>query len=55
MRIKPQAIRVKAAPASMVAPDQPASVIEVECDGEPIVDHAAMRPLWPRYKVDISI
>lgn len=39
----------------MVAPDQPATVIEVECDGEPIVDHAAMRPLWPRYKVGISI
>jgi len=27
----------------------------VECDGEPSVDHSAMRPLWPRYKVDISI
>jgi alpha-L-fucosidase len=39
----------------LVAPDQPATVIEVECDGEPIVDHAAMRPLWPRYKVGISI
>ncbi len=39
----------------MIAPDQPATVIEVECDGEPMVDHAAMRPLWPRYKVDISI
>ncbi len=36
------------------APDQPATVIEVECDGEPMVDHAAMRPLWPRYKVGIS-
>ena len=30
----------------LVAPDQPASVIEVECDGEPMVDHAAMRPLY---------
>ena len=37
------------------APDLPATVIEVECDGEPIVDHAAMRPLWPRYKVGISV
>ncbi len=36
------------------APDQPATVIEVECDGEPVVDHAAMRPLWPRYRVGIS-
>ncbi len=37
------------------APDQPATVIEVECDGEPVVDHEAMRPLWPRYKVGISV
>ncbi len=37
------------------APDQPATVIEIECDGEPTVDHGSMRPLWPRYKADISI
>jgi alpha-L-fucosidase len=37
------------------APDQPATVIEVECDGEPEVNHEAMRPLWPRYKVGISV
>jgi alpha-L-fucosidase len=36
------------------APDQPATVIEVECDGEPVIDHEAMRPLWPRYKVGVS-
>ena len=39
----------------IVAPDQPATVIEVECDGEPVVDHAAEHPLWPRYKVGISV
>ena len=39
----------------MTAPDQPATTIVVECDGEPFVDHSAMRPLWPRYKVGISI
>ena len=38
----------------LVAPDQPATVIEVECDGEPVVNHDAMRPLWPRYKVGVS-
>jgi hypothetical protein len=27
----------------------------VECDGEPVIDHEVLRPLWPRYKVDISI
>jgi alpha-L-fucosidase len=37
------------------APDQPATVIEIECDGEPTVDHEEKRPLWPRYKADISI
>ncbi len=36
-------------------PDAPATVIEVECDGEPVISHEAMRPLWPRYKVGISI
>ena len=36
------------------APDQPATVIEVECDGEPTIDHEAIRSLWPRYKVGIS-
>ena len=38
----------------LVAPDQPATVIEVECDGEPVIDHEAKRPLWPRYNVGIS-
>jgi alpha-L-fucosidase len=35
-------------------PDQPATVIEVECDGEPVISHDATRPLWPRYKVGVS-
>ncbi len=38
----------------LVAPDEPATVIEVECDGEPAIDHSALRPLWPRHKVGIS-
>jgi alpha-L-fucosidase len=37
------------------APDQPVVVIEVECDGEPVIDHEAMRGLWPRYKVGVNI
>jgi alpha-L-fucosidase len=36
------------------APDQPATIIEVECDGEPVIDHEAKRPLWPRSKVGIG-
>ena len=39
----------------LVAPDQPVTVIEVECDGEPAIDHSALRPLWPRHKVGISV
>ena len=36
------------------APDQPTTVIEVECDGNPIISHEDTRPLWPRYKVGTS-
>jgi alpha-L-fucosidase len=36
-------------------PDSPVSVIAVECDAEPVIDHQAERPLWPRYKVGMSI
>ncbi|MDR5728512.1 MAG: hypothetical protein RB191_13880, partial [Terriglobia bacterium] len=36
------------------APDSPSTVIEVECESEPIIDAWGMVPLWPRYKVDIS-
>ena len=38
----------------LTAPDQPATVIEVECDGVPEIDHDALRPLWPRHKVGVS-
>jgi alpha-L-fucosidase len=38
----------------LTAPDQPATVIEVDCDGTPDIDHDALRPLWPRYKVGVS-
>jgi hypothetical protein len=36
------------------APDHPTTVFEVECEGEPVIDHNAIRPLWPRYKAGIS-
>jgi alpha-L-fucosidase len=39
----------------LIAPDQPATVLEVECDSEPIIDHGISRNLWPRYKVGISV
>jgi alpha-L-fucosidase len=35
-------------------PDHPATVFEVECEGEPVIDHTAIRSLWPRYKAGIS-
>ncbi|MDR3725330.1 MAG: alpha-L-fucosidase [Terracidiphilus sp.] len=34
------------------APDEPVTVIEVECEGVPSIDHGTIRPLWPRNKVD---
>ena len=37
----------------LTAPDQPATVLEVVCDGEPVINHEADRPLWPRYKVGV--
>ena len=36
------------------APDSPVTVLEVECDAEPVIDHNEIRPLWPRYQVGIS-
>jgi alpha-L-fucosidase len=29
-------------------PDDPATVFEVECEGEPVIDHDAIRSQWPR-------
>ena len=37
------------------APDQPATVFEVECDAEPVVDQWSLIPLWKRNKVGISV
>jgi alpha-L-fucosidase len=38
----------------VAAPDSPTTVIELECDGEPVVDHSSMRPHWPRFKAGTS-
>ncbi len=35
-------------------PDSPATVIEAECDSEPVIDHEAIRAQWPRYGVGID-
>jgi len=37
------------------APDEPATVIALECDGEPVVDQWSLIPQWPRNKVGISV
>jgi alpha-L-fucosidase len=36
------------------APDDPTTVLELECDQPPVVDHHLIRPEWRRYKVGIS-
>jgi alpha-L-fucosidase len=33
------------------APDDPMTVIEIECDSEPSIDHNSIRPEWKRYAV----
>jgi len=45
-------LRLTTLPAQ--APDHPATVFEVECEGEPTIDHNAIRSLWPHYKAGIS-
>jgi hypothetical protein len=45
-------LRLTGLPAQ--APDHPVTVFEVDCDAEPVIDHNAIRSLWPRYKVGIS-
>jgi alpha-L-fucosidase len=37
-----------------MAPDSPATIIEVQCDAEPVINHNAIRAEWPRYRVGIS-
>lgn len=36
------------------APDDPTTVIEVTCEGNPYVRHHLIRPEWPRYGVNIG-
>ncbi len=36
------------------APDSPSTVIEVQCDSEPVINHEAIRSKWPRYGVGVS-
>jgi hypothetical protein len=45
-------VRFTGLPAT--APDSPCTVIEAQCDSEPIVDNNAIRPEWPRYSVNVS-
>ena len=36
------------------APDDPVTVLAVECDVAPVVDHHSIRPVWPRFKVGVT-
>lgn len=45
-------LRLTGLPAA--APDDPVTVLAVECDAPPVVDHHLIRPEWPRYKVGVS-
>jgi alpha-L-fucosidase len=45
-------LRLTGLPAS--APDQPATVIVIECDGEPVIDRSYVRKNRPRFKAGVS-
>jgi alpha-L-fucosidase len=45
-------LRLTSLPIDM--PDHPSTVIEVECDGEPVIDHEWVRTERPRFKEGIS-
>lgn len=45
-------LRLTGLPAN--PPDDLITVIEVECDAPPVVDHHTIRPVWQRYKVGIA-
>jgi alpha-L-fucosidase len=38
----------------VVAPDQPATVIALECESEPVIDRDYLRKNRPRFKVGVS-
>ncbi|MHB1022246.1 MAG: alpha-L-fucosidase [Acidobacteriaceae bacterium] len=44
-------ISVRLTGLPMAAPDDPVTVLELECDRPPVVNHHAIRPEWKRYKV----
>jgi alpha-L-fucosidase len=48
----PTSLRITGLP--LTAPDEPITVIAVECDAPPVVDHHLIRPELPRYKVGVS-
>lgn len=45
-------VRLTGLPAS--APDDPVTVLELECDRPPVVDHHSIRGKWRRYGVGVS-
>lgn len=49
---EPLSLQLKDLPIG--APDSPATVIEVICESEPVIDEWDMVSKWPRYKVGIS-
>jgi alpha-L-fucosidase len=49
---EPLSLRLTGLPEQ--APDSPATVIEVECESEPVINEWEMVAEWPRYKVGIS-
>ena len=47
-------ISVRLTGLPVAAPDDPVTVLELECDRPPVVDHHSIRPEWKRYGVGVS-
>jgi alpha-L-fucosidase len=45
-------LRLTGLPAT--PPDDPVTVLAVECDAPPVVDHHSIRPEWQRFKVGVT-
>ncbi len=45
-------LRITGLPAT--APDEPATVIAIECDGEPAMSHEYVRKTRPRFKIGVG-
>ncbi len=54
LKVAQDKISVRLTGLPTVAPDDLVTVLELECDAPPVVDHHSIRPEWTRYKIGVS-